>query len=77
MAARLDANDTESHRIMCRIALLRGEFAKSEPSSRRTNNYFDEITPSHCLPPGLRTTPTMGLQQGFATGGMGSDRHFA
>src|SRR6516164_2857625 len=27
--------------------------------------------------PGLRTTPTMGLQQEFATGGMGSDRHFA
>ena len=30
MAARLDANDTECHRIMCRIALLRGQFAKSE-----------------------------------------------
>src|SRR6516165_348125 len=59
--------------IVARLLRVRGE----RPSSRRTNNYFDEITPSHCLPPGLRTTPTMGLQQGFATGGMGSDRHVA
>src|SRR5260370_3983266 len=30
MAARIDTNDTECHRIMCRIALLQGQFAKSE-----------------------------------------------
>jgi adenylate cyclase len=30
MAVRLDENDTECHRIMCRIALLEGQFAKSE-----------------------------------------------
>jgi adenylate cyclase len=29
-AARLDENDTECHRIMCRIALIQGHFAKSE-----------------------------------------------
>jgi adenylate cyclase len=29
-AARLDENDTECHRIMCRIALMQGHFAKSE-----------------------------------------------
>ena len=29
-AARLDENDTECHRIMCRIALFEGRFAKSE-----------------------------------------------
>jgi len=47
------------------------------PADRRTSNSFDEITSSHCLHLRLRTTPTMGLQQGFTTGGMGSDRHFA
>jgi adenylate cyclase len=30
IAARLDENDTECHRIMCRIALIEGQFAKSE-----------------------------------------------
>jgi adenylate cyclase len=29
-AARLDESDTECHRIMCRLALLDGQFAKSE-----------------------------------------------
>ena len=29
-AARLDENDTECHRIICRLALLQGYFAKSE-----------------------------------------------
>jgi len=29
-AARLDDNDTECHRIFCRLALTQGEFAKSE-----------------------------------------------
>jgi adenylate cyclase len=29
-AASLDDNDSECHRIMCRIALVRGQFAKSE-----------------------------------------------
>jgi TolB-like protein len=29
-AMRIDENDTECHRIMCRIALMRGQFAKSE-----------------------------------------------
>jgi adenylate cyclase len=29
-AARLDENDTECHRIMCRLALSQGRFAKSE-----------------------------------------------
>jgi len=29
-AARLDESDTECHRIMCRLALLEGQFAKSE-----------------------------------------------
>jgi len=26
----IDENDTECHRIMCRIALIQGQFAKSE-----------------------------------------------
>jgi tetratricopeptide (TPR) repeat protein len=30
IAARLDQNDTECHRIMCRIALIEGQFGKSE-----------------------------------------------
>jgi adenylate cyclase len=30
MASRLDQNDTECHRIMCRLALLDGQFGKSE-----------------------------------------------
>jgi adenylate cyclase len=29
-AARLDQNDTECNRIMCRMALIEGQFAKSE-----------------------------------------------
>ncbi|MGE5200986.1 MAG: adenylate/guanylate cyclase domain-containing protein, partial [Acidobacteriota bacterium] len=29
-AARLDDNDTECHRIMCRLALMQGHYAKSE-----------------------------------------------
>jgi Flp pilus assembly protein TadD len=29
-AAHLDENDTECHRIMSRLALIQGEFAKSE-----------------------------------------------
>ena len=29
-AMSIDDNDTECHRIMCRIALMRGQFAKSE-----------------------------------------------
>ena len=29
-AMRIDPNDTECHRIMCRIALLQGQYAKSE-----------------------------------------------
>jgi len=29
-AARIDESDTECHRIMCRLALLEGQFAKSE-----------------------------------------------
>jgi adenylate cyclase len=30
IATRLDENDTECHRIMCRLALIEGQFAKSE-----------------------------------------------
>jgi adenylate cyclase len=29
-AMTIDENDTECHRIMCRIALIQGQFAKSE-----------------------------------------------
>jgi adenylate cyclase len=34
-AASLDENDTECHRIMCRIALIQAKFAKSEYHSER------------------------------------------
>jgi hypothetical protein len=49
---------------------VRGE----RPKGSRTSNNFDEIAASHCLPlKRLRTTLTMmQLQQGFATGEMGS-----
>jgi adenylate cyclase len=34
-AMSIDENDTECHRIMCRIALIQGQFAKSEHHLRR------------------------------------------
>jgi hypothetical protein len=57
------------------VGLLR--VRDQRPKRGRTNTDFDEITSSHCLPLGSRTTPTMGLQQGFATGEMGFRRQVA
>jgi hypothetical protein len=51
---------------------------RERPSGCRANKTFDEIASSHCLPHAwvLRRLWAR-LQQGFATGEMGSDRHFA
>jgi hypothetical protein len=45
----------------------------NRPKSGQTGNDFDEIAPSHRLPQGLGPRQShQRLQQGFATGEMGS-----